>query len=122
MKGSFRKNLQKELKTWIKPFLVVFSFLGSDIVSEEYISKKNEFEIVGCIQKATFGSGRGPTSGLRILTPQGKEEHVIRPGFLLIREMEHHIGECFSFTVYKHSFVIPNVGSQHLVSVNPINE
>ncbi|HCG9949829.1 TPA: hypothetical protein NJ718_004690, partial [Vibrio parahaemolyticus] len=121
--GSFRKNLQKELKTWIKPSLAVIFIFGSDLLSEEYISKKNEFEIVGCIQNATFGSGRGhlAKAGLHILTPQGKKEYV-NGGYSLTKEMEDHIGECFSFTVYKHSLVIPNVGTQYLISVNPINE
>ena len=78
---------------------------------------------MGCIQKATFGSGRGhlAKAGLHILTPQGKKEYV-NGGYSLTKEMEDHIGECFSFTVYKHSLVIPNVGTQYLISVNPINK
>lgn len=78
---------------------------------------------MGCIQKATFGSGRGhgAKAGLHILTPEGKEE-CVKGGYTRTKEMEDHIGECFSFTVYKHSFVIPNVGTQYLISFNPINK
>ncbi|HCE2582322.1 TPA: hypothetical protein NKQ43_002602 [Vibrio parahaemolyticus] len=47
MKGSFRKNLQKELKTWIKPFLVVIFIFVSDELSREYISKKMYLKYLG---------------------------------------------------------------------------
>ena len=40
VKGSFRKSLQKELKTWVKPCLVVIFIFISDELFREYISKK----------------------------------------------------------------------------------
>ena len=90
-------------------------------MSREYISKKNEFEMVGCVLKKTSGSARSGLVGLKIITTQGKEENLMTYSHALLKGMENHIGECFSFTVYRHSFLIPNVGYQYVVAVYPID-
>ena len=118
MKGSFRKNLQKELKTWIKPFLVVIFIFVSDELSREYISKKNVFEIAGCVHRSTAKTNKPRIYGV-VIQSHGEEETLATYDGILFRRMRNNIDECFSFTVYRHSFIIPNIGRLWLVEVNP---
>lgn len=120
MKASVRENLRKELKTWFKPVLIVSFIFIVDELSEEYISKENKFEMKGCIQRTTTGTARSGLKGL-VIQSQGEEISLTTYDKILIEQMKNHIGECFSFTIYRHSFWIPNIGRQWLVEVNPIN-
>ncbi|OED47325.1 hypothetical protein ACH42_03045 [Endozoicomonas sp. (ex Bugula neritina AB1)] len=117
MKGNLIKKIRKELKTWIKPVLVVSFIFIVDELSKEYISKKNEVEMLGCIHRSTAKTDKSGIYGI-VIQSQGEEETLATYDKILAKKMKNNIGECFSFTVFRHSFVIPNIGTQWIVDVN----
>ncbi|WP_062262052.1 hypothetical protein [Endozoicomonas arenosclerae] len=115
MKGRFGKNLRNELRKWIKPVLIVSLIFLLDELSKEYISKKNEIEIVGCIRSSTAKTGKSGIYGI-VVESQGKEETLATYDKLLAKKMKNNVGECFHFTVFRHSFWIPNIGTTWIVT------
>ena len=86
--------------------------------SLENIYQKNVFEIAGCVYRSTAKSGKSGIYGV-VIQNQGEEETLATYDGILARRMRNNIDECFSFTVYRHSFIIPNIGPLWLVEVNP---
>ena len=116
-KGDLRKNA-KNLKVIIKPALIGLCCVIWDDISMEYISRKNQVEIPGCIVRSTATTNMTGLFGIRI-DSQGEEEVVATYNRELALAMKEHIGQCFTFTIFRHSFPIPNFGTQYIVDIKP---
>ena len=83
----------------------------------ENIYQKNVFEIAGCVHRSTAKTNKSGIYGV-VIQSQGEEETLATYDGILARRMRNNIDECFSFTVYRHSFIVPNIGRLWLVEVN----
>ena len=117
-KGDFKKNSKRALKILAKPALIGLCCVIWNDYSREHISKKNQVEIPGCIVRSTAKTARTGFFGI-VIDSQGEEEVVVTGSLDEALAMKERIGQCFTFTIFRHSFPIPNFGKQYIVDIKP---
>ncbi|HFG1572364.1 TPA: hypothetical protein ACGFXZ_001333 [Vibrio cholerae] len=105
-------------KTVIALTLATVFVMNVDKLVESYVSKQNSYVINGQLLDVNVDRGQG-TKVITVKRDSGNIELLVGPSeYEQARSIQGQVGEVLEFNVYDHTFIFPNIGKTHFVSLS----
>lgn len=105
-------------KTAIALICTAVFVLNSDKLIESYISHQNTYNLSGQLLHVDVDRGLGKNV-ITVKRDTGNVELLVDPSeYEQAKALNEMVGENLNFNVYNHTFIIPNIGKTHFVSLS----
>ncbi|HBC3404810.1 TPA: hypothetical protein KDY05_002085 [Vibrio parahaemolyticus] len=105
-------------KTAIALICTAVFVLNSDKLIESYISHQNTYNLSGQLLHVDVDRGQGKNV-ITVKRDTGNVELLVDPSeYEQAKALNEMVGENLNFNVYNHTFIIPNIGKTHFVSLS----